>query len=257
MQRARTAYRDTTRALIALGLVLGLAACDGLEGNAGGGFDFAPRQSAPRANAAAVTRTELLGGAIVVPAPPGYCVDAGSLRRGAGFALIASCWNLTDGQSGNPVEPAILTLSAVNVPAGSTLPDAATLAALVDGGTPSEVRESETLTLIRLDDGGQDGVTGGDPRHWRGAMMLGGRIVLLAAYAPRGGAATGGLGADLLAELAANVQRDSPGEAAPRVGAAPDLPVQEIAGRPDTAPEAEAEAGQAPGLGAAFRRLYN
>lgn len=247
-QRARHIQR-AWRLPLTLGLVAGLAGCDALEGDPGGGFGFAPRQSAPRGNATPLTRTELLGGQLVVSGPKDYCIDAGSLRRSSGFALLASCWNLTEGKAGSPVEPAILTVSAVRVPQGATLPDAATLAESIGSGAPSATRETDTLTLIRLDRGGQDGIAGGDPRHWRGAMMQGDRVVMLAAYAPEGGATTGALGADLLTALADNIRRDSPRRDVPPVGTAP------TADPP--AGTKTATTGQGADFGAAIRRLFN
>lgn len=148
----------------------------------------------------------LLGGAVQVPAPQGYCVDPSSLKdhRKAGFVLMAGCDGLMGLPSGTMIEPAILTVAAYapDQPA----PEALDVVAALEGVTVLETRKSQGLTLVRLQSADlvpEDSA----PEHWRGAMSVNGAVLTLAVYG--NGAITKGAGAELLQVLARQIRQAS------------------------------------------------
>ena len=212
------------RAVPALGLVTALAGC--LEAP-GGAFGFltdktgatgatkvgATGQTAPaRARAAPVRQVELVRGKVAIVAPRGYCIDAESRRQGlaGGFVLIAACNSLTGDYSGADAEPVLMTAQAQPGFLTRELPDAATLAAAAGAGRMLHKVDGDGLTLVHLDAGGDRGLPSGDPRHWRGALLINGYLVGLALYAPKGSAMAGPRGRDLIQQLAENMLDASP-----------------------------------------------
>ena len=154
-----------------------------------------------------MTRAAL--GAVELTAPRGYCIDEGSLRRiggGGGFALVASCESLT-GTPGLAVDPALMTVSVLARDAPAQAPVAARLAAAVAPAPVGATGEADGLAYAQVLEGGETILPGGDPKHWRGARVVGDRLVGLAVYAPadsplgRGGAE----GRRLLSALAAGL----------------------------------------------------
>lgn len=146
---------------------------------------------------------ELAGGDIRVRAPEGYCLDAASLRkRGKPFAMVASCRRLTDDKAGAHVEPALMTLTVGPPGSGQAPVTSGDLAGALAGVEVLRAETVEGLQLVQLAKGGDTFVPDGDPVHWRGALSLGDRIISLALYAPKGGDASGRLGAHLLSEFA-------------------------------------------------------
>lgn len=200
-------WTSRVRRLAVPALVLPLAACL-TETTATGA------RLASKAGAAVLPQVTLFGGDVVVTGPRGYCIDKPSLRRGGGgaaFVLIASCESLT-GQPGTVVEPAVMTVSVVPDSQGVTPPSAADIAAPVAGARILHSDDGDTLSLVHFAEGGDTLLPGGDPRHWRGAMLINGHVVGLAVYGPAGGAASGDFGRTLIEALADTLRRLSPGQ---------------------------------------------
>lgn len=213
----------TSRAALA-GAALALAACTDQE------------TGAPAPREAVVAR-----GAILVAAPPGYCVDRTALRdtEEGSFVLLASCHSLDPDADGPAALPAILTVTVSGEEPATPAPDAAELAA----AAPEPVLDSRqrgSLALVHLAEDGDTVLPGGDPRHWRGTTGKGGRVVALALYAPSESPLAGDAGAGLMTALAARIEAS---------GAA-----LQTASVTTTGPSGEARAG---GLRAAFARLFN
>lgn len=195
------------RTLLAVAVLM-TAGCDGAVTSVADG------------DAKPLAKVNLAGGDVVVSGPEGYCIDPETRRTGAarGFAALASCRILTGGEAGPWVEPVLMTVTAG--PRGETgaLPDPEDLAALI--GAPllgSETREG--LVLAHLAEGGAEMLAGGDPRHWRGVFLQGGRMVVLALYAPEDSPMTGAEGARLLHRLKARIAAQSAGgTSGPRPG---------------------------------------
>ncbi|WP_353473361.1 dihydroxy-acid dehydratase [Salipiger sp. H15] len=189
-------------ALLALLAPLALASCESVNGSG-----RPPLQQAV-----------LEGGAVVVAGPGGYCVDPVTLKRGAGrgFAVLASCQILSGGETGAVVDPMMLTVTVGPAGAAGEVPAPETLAAeagrlRLAGG---EIRDG--LSVAYLAGGGDRALPGGDPRHWRGAFLLNGRLVVMALYAPSGGVLAGGDGAAMLQAVRARITQLSPEAAAQR-----------------------------------------
>lgn len=220
------------RLMLAGGIAVLMSGCMTETGNGQFGFVAAkaaqtpaPARPAPRLAAARapVSTAEIVRGKVVVHAPRGYCIDRRSMRRGftGGFALIAACNSLTGDFSGADVEPVVMT---VQVQPGLTrreLPDAADLAAAMQPAKALRQVNGDGLTLVHLDSGGDRGLRSGDPKHWRGAMVINGYLVGLALYAPKGNALAGRRGQALIHRLAENLLDASLGAASSGSAATP------------------------------------
>ncbi len=208
------------RALLLLS-ALALAACD-VNGDGSGrgfltGFDTPGSAggrealSQPDGGAKPIRRAALAGGAVVVAGPRGYCIDPVTVESDGvtGFAVLASCRILAGPAAGPEVEPALVTVTVGAEAPAPVLPDPATLARLA--GSPARAGESRGgLVLAQIQEGGDRVLEGGDPRHWRGAFLLGTRLVSLAVYAPAGSALAADRGRDMLTAVRRAIVRASP-----------------------------------------------
>ncbi len=168
-------------------LILPFAACVSGGGGAMGQLSEGSKTTeAPRAIA-------FFGGAVVVTGPAGYCVDPGSVqqRRDAAFALLASCGHMGRA-AGDKVRPAVITVSVLARDASAAPPTASRLAApWANAGVARQI-DADGISLIQLERGGDTLLPGGDPRHWRGAMLINGHMIGLAAYGSIGSGARAG-----------------------------------------------------------------
>lgn len=144
-----------------------------------------------------VTSTRLAGGAITVSGPDGYCIDPTTLRSTTlgGFAAIASCNIMSGGQDGPIVEPALMTVTVS--PAAGAAPSPADLADAL-GATLLQDRELSALAVGQMASGGESAFDGSDPRHWRGAFVIGSHLIGVTLYAPQGSPMLGAQGAAFL-----------------------------------------------------------
>lgn len=153
----------------------------------------------------------LAGGRVVVVPPQGYCIELDSLqaRDSGGFALLASCESLSGFVSGYNVEPAVITVTAVERKSDGREPDAVEIAAAL--GVPKVRRQlhGDGLTVVQVSDDTPVS-EGGDPKHWRGIMVLNGQMVGLALYGARGSELSGTKGLNLLIWLAEQIREASP-----------------------------------------------
>ncbi|MWD26607.1 hypothetical protein E0K89_003870, partial [Aquicoccus sp. SCR17] len=138
-------------------------------------------------------------GGVVVAGPDGYCIDRKALRAREGFALLASCLTLSEGTQGIWVEPALMTVTASR--AGGDAPTAEVLGAALEAEALLSQKTVDGLAIAHLARGGEAALPGGDPRHWRGMMRLGDRLLGLAVYAPEGSDVAGRGGERLIRRL--------------------------------------------------------
>ena len=210
-----------TRGGLLCAAVLALSGClgEGTEGAFGflsdraAGTGTAPAEAARSAPGKDLPkRVDLAGGKVVVAPPRGYCVDPRSLRKGltGGFALIASCNSLTGDYSGADVEPVLMTVQVQPGLLTRDLPGADDMATAMAPARALRKVDGDGLTLVQLDRGGDKELPAGDPRHWRGAMLINGYLVGLALYAPKGSALAGSNGQRLILQLAENLLDASP-----------------------------------------------
>jgi len=201
-------WLEAARLLLALVLTLPLAACVGGAGLTGITEDE-KSENAPR-------RAAFFGGDVIVTGPDGYCVDPGSVQRGgdAGFALIASCAHLGNAPASD-VRPAVVTVSVLARDGRAQRPSAARLAApWANAGVIRQV-DRDNVSLIQLERGGDTSLPGGAPRHWRGAMVINGHVIGLAAYGEPGSGVAEKAGQDILVAVAAAMMAASPRRPAP------------------------------------------
>lgn len=165
--------------------------------------------SAPDAQSrvgAPLTRAALAGGDVVVTEFEGYCIDAGSLvlRRERGFAMLASCKILSDGERGAAVAPVIATVTVGPRGRAADLPTPAALAASTDG-TLLQGDSADNLVLARVTADGQSVPEGAGATHWRAAFVVSGRLVGMALYAPKDSPYAGASGGEMLRRLQGQV----------------------------------------------------
>lgn len=193
----------------AVPVALVLAGC--MPAGEGGGLSFltskdekkaaAPRRDLPKS-------VVLAGGRVTVNAPRGYCVDPATVRRGStsGFALLGACNTLRGDFAGADVEPVVMTISVQPRLLKQDAPTAEAMAAVLAPRRALRKENGDGLTLIQLADGGDQVLPAGDPKHWRGAMLVNGYLIGLALYAPKGSAYAEGRGRRLLLALAENLR---------------------------------------------------
>lgn len=160
----------------------------------------------------------LENGAVVVAGPSGYCIDPVTLERraGRGFAVLASCQNLSGGESGAFVDPMMLTVAVGPAGRSGALPAPEVMAAEAGQRAIAGGGLRDGLSLAHLAAGGNRVLPEGDPRYWRGAFHLNGRLVVMALYAPKDGALAGRDGAAMLQAVRARITALSPEAVAQR-----------------------------------------
>ncbi|MDQ2095926.1 hypothetical protein [Rhodalgimonas zhirmunskyi] len=212
LTRLRRLVRGGARGSAALGLCLALSGC--LEGGEGLAF-LTPRDGAAdkkaQPKAPVLREVEMARGKVVIRPPRGYCIDQGSLKRGvSGFALIASCNSLRGDYAGADVEPVVMTVSVQPRLVKQEVPTAQAMASVLAPAQAIRHENGDGLSLIQLDRGGNAVLPGGDPKYWRGAMLINGQLVGLALYAPNGSSYAGERGRALILALAENLREASP-----------------------------------------------
>ncbi len=160
----------------------------------------------------------LENGAVIIAGPAGYCIDPVTLDRsaGRGFAVLASCQNLSGGETGGIVDPMMLTVTVGSAGPSGALPSPEVMAAEAGQSPIAGGGVRDGLSLVHLAAGGNRVLPEGDPRYWRGAFRLNGRLVVMALYAPQDGVLAGGDGAEMLRAVRARITALSPEAAAQR-----------------------------------------
>ncbi len=191
------------RIALVAALGLPLAACVGGDGATGLG----PKTEIGQRSAA------FFRGDVIVTGPPGYCIDPKSVQQKAasGFVLMAGCGHLSAAPGGY-VPAAVITMSVLPRDPRAQMPTAARLAVpWADVGVEQQI-DADGIALIQVARGGDSLLPAGDPRHWRGAMLIGGHLIGLAVYGDAGANVSGDAGKKVLmdaaiAMLAANPPR--------------------------------------------------
>lgn len=163
----------------------------------------------------ALVSVRLGRGDVTVRGPEGYCIDAATVRRGSNgdIALLGSCRALAPESSSPYVAPVLMSVSVLPRADAPQVPDAE---AIRDAFAPGEEildqrRSADGLQLVHLK-GNTAQIDGVDLHHWRGALTIGHRPILLGLYAPKGSAEAGADGATLLTRLAQTIRQNSPAE---------------------------------------------
>ncbi len=197
-----------------------LAGCFGPEAGALSFLTAANRE--PAETREVLRRVALYEGDVVVRGPGGYCIDHKTMRDGSrgAFVLLASCEAL-NGVRGQGVEPVVMTVSVLPDTRGVTRPRAEDIAQLMAPAKVLATHELRDVALVHFASGGQGVLPDGDPRHWRGGMVLNGHLIGLALYSGKGGKMAGKDGRLLLTDLARVIRRSSPTRPASSEKAAP------------------------------------
>lgn len=181
----------------------------GLSFVVSGCLSVGPAEQGPRDNV--LDRAALAGGEVIVAAPQGYCIQKDSLkaRKTGGFALLASCEQLTGFVSGYQVEPVVMTVSALPREGDAPEPSASEIAVALGDRKVLRRLHGDGLTVVQVQD--LEALSAeSDPLHWRGIMVINGHIVGLALYGAKDSAATGEKGLTQLMWLAERIREESP-----------------------------------------------
>ncbi|SHL37650.1 hypothetical protein SAMN05443432_101296 [Roseovarius litoreus] len=223
------AARRMVRRAFVLGVCLSLAGCV-----------IAPQT---RSQSDVLQQVALYDGEVVVSGPPGYCIDGAHIRRGASGAFVpmASCESLT-GTPGVPVQAALMTVSVLpRTGAPAQRPTAQEIAASMAPIEALDVIDGPDLSMVRFAMGGGQLLPGGDPRYWRGGMVINGHLLGLSVYGPAGSSLAGTDGRRLLSDLAQALQAGSPDLVL--VSASESATSEPPAQTPDAAPEPSDDSG--------------
>ena len=159
---------------------------------------------------ARMVTVSLAGGAVILSAPEGYCIDRRTLHRTpkAGFAVMARCDTLGVRGFFGAHDLAIITVTTAPQAPGSAAPDTEAVARSADGAEVLDRQSRDGLSLIRFGQGAH-GLEGVSPVHWRGAFALNGHLVGVGLYAPEGSAVLREDGARLLRDLTSRTRAAS------------------------------------------------
>lgn len=144
---------------------------------------------------------------LVLAAPNGFCFDTTmeQHRNEGGFALLAKCGRLSGATTLSRSNGVIITASVGLVSPTAPRPDAQQLfqsyAKREPNATLLEMRNDESLSLIKLRDGAETVLAGASPVHWRGVFKEGQHVVLLTIYAPDDSQYLKAKGASLLKDI--------------------------------------------------------
>jgi hypothetical protein len=110
------------------------------------------------------------------------------------------------------VPPAFIVVSVLPKRADALPPTAAGIAQSMAPKRPLAMFDREGLAVVHLDAGGAQVLPEGDPRYWRGGMLVNGHLVGLAVYGRAGSSIAGARGRDLIVDLANAVRIASPSQ---------------------------------------------
>lgn len=181
-----------TRGGILAVAVFGLGGCE--VGTDGMVSHLATIITAPYATSQGISKLSLLGGAVNVRGPDGYCVDQTASDSRRGFAVLVGCALLADGASVMPKLDGLITVQFgaentasvtnnedvfvefLNTDAGRRL--------LVESGDLAHVSQVATITdragvLVRFQDTSSPTFAGTVGPQWRGFLDINGRLVTI------------------------------------------------------------------------------
>lgn len=152
---------------------------------------------------APATEARMLGGALTLVAPDGYCVDPKTKR--AAFVLLARCDILVEGSDSAGAPIGLISVSIAPPAAGGTLPTAAQITKTKGLGAPSRVREDNDKVVFRTS--GPAPGEGLDSVHWRSAALVGDQVLGIALFGPENGRAVSSEGAIIIDSLIERTRR--------------------------------------------------
>ena len=187
----------TSKAPLALAALIALGACEDGQGAAGLLANLQAPSDAAAAAPVALAQTQMASGAFTLVPPQGFCIDKSALSQR--FALMARCDALgaPSKSAGAPV--GIITVSVTNAGRVEILPTAQETADAAKLARVDAVKSENDSITFRAE--GTPPAAGLDVKHWRGTLRIGGQIVGLALYGPKGGRAETSEGREMLNEL--------------------------------------------------------
>lgn len=157
----------------------------------------------------AVKQARLAGGDVVVPAPTGFCIHPGSLRRSGNdsFALLASCAALG---AGPEFDASVFTVTVSARQPEMTSPGIDGLVTSTRSLGVLAQKEHNGVAIVQLANGGKSKIAKADPKHWRAVFVLNDRLVGLSAYGEVGSPLVRSTGGQALEQMAVAIREASP-----------------------------------------------
>ena len=183
-----------------------LMALSGCEEGQGGDLFAGLGQPAAAAKNVALSQSQMADGAFTLVPPEGFCIDKRSLKQR--FALLTRCEALAAPGAGGGAPVAILTVSATPNGTSGPLPTPQQTAAAAKLTRFDAAKSSTDAVTFRA--GGAPPIRGLDVNHWRGTMRVGGHLVGLALYGPKGGRAVSNEGRSILDSLIRRTRGSNP-----------------------------------------------
>lgn len=182
-------------ALAALALTT-LAACA-----AGQGPSFLDGLSAlgtPR-EAKPFSQVTMAQGAVTLKAPRGFCIDPRSLKQR--FALMARCDTLGAPGAAQDAPLGLITVSVAPANNGTDVPTPQDTAAAL--GLTQVANANATGRGLTFRANGSAPLEGVAETHWRGTTLIGGYVMSVALFGPKGGRAASTEGRGIVEQLMA------------------------------------------------------
>ncbi|WP_299027061.1 hypothetical protein [uncultured Sulfitobacter sp.] len=186
----------TSKPLAALGIIVMLGACEGVDAGKGLLANLTPPEDAALP-AVPLTQALMMRGNVTLVPPNGYCIDPESLTQS--FAMMARCDALGAATGGIGAPVGVLTVSLARNAKDATLPSAAEVASAAGLGTPEDIRPADGSIVFKT-----SGATPGPdlaPKHWRSVAQIDRYTMGAALFGPEGRRAVSLEGAGVLEQL--------------------------------------------------------
>ncbi|AXI40886.1 hypothetical protein [Sulfitobacter sp. SK011] len=190
----------TCKGPIAALLLFALTACE--DGQGAALFEGLSVPPATGRTTKPILQAKLSEGAVILVAPPGFCIDRKSVRKR--FALMARCDILGAPQAAGDAPLAFITVSIQPASPDASLPAVEHLAAAsaLSAVSDPQIRNGQ-LTFRAKGAAPIDGVSN---THWRGTTRIGTQIVGVALYGPEKGRAITGEGRSIVSAVLSRSQ---------------------------------------------------
>jgi hypothetical protein len=179
--------------LVALALTA-LAACEGGQGAGlldGLGTTIGPKERA-------FSQVNMAGGAVILKAPRGFCIDGHSLKQR--FALMARCDKLGAPAAAAGAAPlGVITVSLSKAVPNTGLPDPTVTATALGLSNVSDLSGDDTTVIFRAT--GPAPTEDLDEKHWRATALVNGQILGLALYGAKDGQEVSDEGREILTSV--------------------------------------------------------
>lgn len=186
----------TSKTVSALGIVLMLSACDGMDSTGGLLASLKPPQDTALP-AVPLRQAMMMRGKVTLVPPGGYCIDPESLSQS--FALMARCDTLGAATGGTGAPAGVLTVSFARSDEEAPLPSVQDLSAA--SGLTRPLQSRQGLASIVFQTTGTPPSEDLSSTHWRSVAQVGSFTMGAALFGPEGRRAVSDEGGSVLEDM--------------------------------------------------------